>query len=394
MGASMKTEARAVSRWSAPAGILAALLAGCGGSSKPPELAGSPEPSATPAPMAPSPTPSSPPVDTIRSLQPHPIVAPQAVCGGGKKLRVKFYQTGQALSALVSLPDGRHILVDTGESPVRPGCESEVCAAAHARLLETLDQDLGKDPIDMLWITHPHSDHIGGAVAVVEKFEVLRYVDNGRDLTEAQIKEARKAVTAKSIPVTVVEPGAVKVPLAASDDVTLTAIVPPAWSSTCKKNRNECSILLRVDYCKSSILFVGDAEEGEEATLDVEPVTLLQVGHHGSDTSSSAHLLEQAQPKYGVISSGKRDEGMNRTYCHPRALTVETLTGLFGGAGAKTITAFDARGADGAEVKCKKGDKKHWVDTPASDNLWSTARDGDIVLETAGDGVFKEAGDD
>ena len=36
--------------------------------------------------------------------------------------------------ALVDLPDGRHVLVDTGESPRRPGC-GEPCESTAAHLL-------------------------------------------------------------------------------------------------------------------------------------------------------------------------------------------------------------------------------------------------------------------
>ncbi len=155
------------------------------------------------------------------------------------------------------------------------------------------------------------------------------------------------------------------------------------WLPNCESDKNECSILLRVDYCKSSILFVGDAEVSEEALLDPHgPATLLQVGHHGSDTSSGAAFIAKVQPKYAVISAGKMNEGMNVTYCHPRASTVEHLTQALGGAGSKTINAFDAK------VKCTKDATQDWIDVPASDSLWATERDGDIVLSTTGDGVF------
>jgi beta-lactamase superfamily II metal-dependent hydrolase len=93
-------------------------------------------------------------------------------------------------------------------------------------------------------------------------------------------------LVAHQVPVTVIEPGVATVPLASSEDVKLTAIVPPEWLSQCKTNANVCSIALRVDYCSSSILFTGDAENIEEQQLTIgAPVTLLQVGHHGSNTS-------------------------------------------------------------------------------------------------------------
>lgn len=308
---------------------------------------------------------------------------PSATCGG-QKLRVAFYNAGQALAALVTLPDDKHILVDTGESPTRLDC-GKPCKEWHQRVMNGLAKDLGDAPIDMLWITHPHSDHIGGAVDVLNQFTVSSYVDNGRDLTGATVKRTRDTVKAHKVPMTVVEPGKTTVPLATSEDVKLTAVVPRKWFPKCKANANVCSIVLRIDYCSSSILFTGDAEDLEEKDLTIgAPVTLLQVGHHGSDTSSTAALLDQAKPKYAVISVGLAAEGTNRTYCHPRKETVDSLSATLGGTGAGKIHAFPS--SDKCDTKTKAS---QWVDEPASDNLWETARDGDVVLTTTGDGEFE-----
>ena len=67
---------------------------------------------------------------------------------------------------------------------------------------------------------------------------------------------------------------------------------------------------------------------------------------------------------------------------HPRASTVQSLTQVLGGPGAKPINAFDAK------VSCKQGTEANWIDVPASDHLWATQRDGDVVLSTTGDGTF------
>ena len=74
-------------------------------------------------------------------------------CGTGAPLVVHFYDAGQALAALVDLPDGRRVLVDTGESPTRAGC-GEPCRTWHERILSGLRADLGEDGLDLLWITH------------------------------------------------------------------------------------------------------------------------------------------------------------------------------------------------------------------------------------------------
>lgn len=342
-----------------------------------------------------TPLPPPPPHAATQAAPAAATPTAQERCRGardrGRELTVHFYDVGQALAALVTLPDGRHVLVDTGESPKRAGCEG-VCAAANARLLEGLARDLGERPIDLLWITHPHSDHVGGAASVLERFHVLTYVDNGRDLDAAEVKAARAAAAAKGTRIEVVEPGHDRVPLSAasrgdgSDDASLTAIAPSAWLPGCKDDRNECSILLRVDWCASSVLFTGDAEVAEEALVDTRgPVTLLQVGHHGSDTSSGPAFLAKTRPAYAVISAGKPDEGTNRTYCHPRRTTVTALTRALGGPGERPLRAY------AGESACRKATAADWVDEPASDRLWATERDGDLLLVTHGDGTFTRA---
>jgi glyoxylase-like metal-dependent hydrolase (beta-lactamase superfamily II) len=60
--------------------------------------------------------------------------------------------------------------------------------------MDGLARDLGDAPIDLLWITHPHSDHIGGAVDVLNHFSVKAYVDNGRDLEKATIAKTHAAL--------------------------------------------------------------------------------------------------------------------------------------------------------------------------------------------------------
>jgi competence protein ComEC len=129
-------------------------------------------------------------------------------------------------------------------------------------------------------------------------------------------------------------------------------------------------------------LFIGDAEHYEEALLDSHGhVTLLQVAHHGSDTSTTPGFLAKTHPSYAVISAGKPEEGINADYCHPRALIVKRLTALLGGPGSKTLHAFDGN-------RCASSRPSDWVDVPTSDHFWATERDGDVVLTTKGDGVF------
>jgi competence protein ComEC len=346
--------------------VLVALVAACGGRSQP----------ATTVPQPPE-APSPPDY-----LQPSPEQPLAAVCGGGKKLRIAFYDAGQALAALVTLPDGQHVLVDAGESPKR--CVE--CKQWNARVLAGVAGDLGEGgKIDLLWNTHPHSDHLGGVPSVAAGFKIAAYADNGLRQDIAVVAAAEAAASSDGASITVIEPGNATVPLSAPEDVKLTAIVPPSWPKACKSDPNACSILLRIDYCASSVLFTGDAEADEEPLVldQLEHADLLQVGHHGSNTSTTPPFLAKVTPRYAVISVGKQNEGTNLGYCHPSKSTVDALTEVMGGQGAHSIRAYDA-----SKAKCNVQKPKYWVDAAASDMLWSTARDGEIVLTTVGDGMF------
>ncbi|GAC1351335.1 MAG: hypothetical protein NVS3B20_01720 [Polyangiales bacterium] len=296
-------------------------------------------------------------------------------------MRVTFYNVGQALSALVQLPDGRHILVDTGDAPKRSEC-GDACQQAHDHLLDRLHADLEGASIDLLWITHQHSDHLGGAFDLLRQFTVTAYVDNGRDLDKVEVLRARRAASAQGAEIHVVDCDRHDIPFTSEGMVHVTAMVPRAFPPSCAHDANDCSIGLRVDYCSSSVLFVGDASQKEEAVLEVRPATLLQVAHHGSDTSSSTEFLRKCAPKYAVISAGKPGEGMNADYCHPRASTVKRLNYALGGAPLMTLPSF------AGSAKCKGAGNDQWVDAPSSDRLWATERDGDVVLSTRGDGIF------
>ncbi|MEO7096010.1 MAG: MBL fold metallo-hydrolase, partial [Polyangiales bacterium] len=302
-------------------------------------------------------------------------------CAAGRPMRVHFYDVGQGLAVLVTLPDGQQILVDAGDAATRPGC-GLTCAEGNQHLLGGLSREAKGGALAMVWITHQHSDHMGGASDVLQRFKVGQYVDNGREPLKNLVEKVHTSAAGLGVPIVKIAPGTTAVPMNVGLGMRLTAITPAEWPEACGQNPNDCSIGLRIDYCKSSVLFTGDAEEVEEAALDVGgPVTLLQVAHHGSDTSSSAAFLAKAAPKYAVISSGKPNVGLNHQYCHPRKVAVDRVTAALGATGQRSLETFDG-------TSCKEGEGK-WTAVRVSDRLFSTARDGDIVLMTTGNGEFK-----
>lgn len=314
----------------------------------------------------------------LETLTTDPAAA--ARCGGGKPMRVHFFDVRQALAALVELPDGERILVDTGDS--------RIAKAIYERMEGRLDALLGDHPISMLWITHQHADHLGRAVEVMQHFKVGVLVDNGTYGSRPDpVDRMRAAARYAGARVATVSPESPTVPLEVAAPVTLTAVLPPGWTAAeCKAEPNDCSIGLRIDYCQSSVLFTGDAETHEEGSFTaLAPVTLLQAGHHGSSTSSSAEFLRQVQPKYVLVSSGAPEEGSNKGYCHPSRSSVQRLTSTVGGTATKKLTSFKDD-----ELRCSKstgmGD---WEEVLVSDSVYSTARDGHVTFTTSGDGAFE-----
>ena len=70
-------------------------------------------------------------------------------------------------------------------------------------------------------------------------------------------------------------------------------------------NENISSIVIEITYGNQKYLFMGDAEEENEAARKWNDVDVLKVGHHGSNTSSTDKFLKQVMPEISIISVGE-----------------------------------------------------------------------------------------
>jgi competence protein ComEC len=104
-----------------------------------------------------------------------------------------------------------------------------------------------------MWITHQHADHMNAATTIMGRFPVKAYVDNGYP------SAAHTAATNSHILHTATD----ELPIPAAP-VKIAPFLPSGKVKSCPSNQNNCSIGLRIEYCSSSILFVGDAENEEE----------------------------------------------------------------------------------------------------------------------------------
>lgn len=226
---------------------------------------------------------------------------------GTEYLEIRFLDVGQGDSALILHENGT-VMIDTGESE------------NGAYLGNILDSCGGK--LTCLILTHPHADHIGGAVYIIENYDVemvILPIGPGGDAGYATLLEK---IDNRRIPTTVMKAGeAFRI-----GDVRFTFLAPLFDYS----GENDYSYVIRLDYGNVSALFTGDAETASEADqiacygteaggpLDVD---ILKVGHHGADTSSTGAYLAAVTPMYAVISCGT-----DNTYGHPHAEAVSRLT--------------------------------------------------------------------
>ena len=204
------------------------------------------------------------------------------------ELTVTVLDVGQSDCTLVMQGD-QVLMIDSGTATER----EVVQYALHQR---------GIRRIDCLMLTHPHEDHTGNARMLIEKYEIgmllvspVATEDWGYDLI---LREAQ----ARGIPTVYAAAGDIY-PLG---DVTVEILS----ILTDVKDLNDASITFRLLYGETSFLFTGDGEAAaERLLLEMVPREKLdcdfyKAGHHGSDSSSSAALLEAATPAHVAISCG------------------------------------------------------------------------------------------
>jgi competence protein ComEC len=240
-------------------------------------------------------------------LWPEPAIVAKAA------LEVTALDVGQGDSLLVVNPQGGTMLVDAG-GPVGGLNETTATTSAFDIGEEVVSSYLWSRRIrrlDIVVLSHAHSDHMGGIPAVLRNFhprELWVAVDPDSEAYRALLHEAA-------------ELGIQVRHLHTGDEVKwgeaqVDVLSPePAYKNT-GEPLNDDSLVLRMQYGKGSVLLEGDAEAPSEQAMLTHhpaPITLLKIGHHGSRTSTTPEFFAALAPKDAVVSVGKKN-----TFGHPR----------------------------------------------------------------------------
>lgn len=217
----------------------------------------------------------------------------------GDSLEVHFIDVGQ----------GDATLILCGESAMLIDCAD----SSQGTKIQDYLQKRGVERLDYLILTHPDSDHIGGAPVIIEKFEIDRVFMSNYEKSNKTYLKVIQSLDNRLLKWSTPEVGSTW----QLGSAQFTILAPnDTYSSP-----NEASIALLIQNGKNTFLFTGDAEEKAEEDmlengLDLQ-ADVYQAGHHGSRSSSGEAFLDAVSPVYAVISCAE-----GNSYGHPHAATL------------------------------------------------------------------------
>lgn len=214
---------------------------------------------------------------------------------------INFIDVGQADAALVEC-DGHYLLIDGGNTS-----DSNKMYA----ILEKLE--IAK--LDMIVGTHVHEDHIGGLPGALNYTTADITLCPVATYDSDEFSDFKKYAVQNGGGITVPEVG---------NEYELGSASVKVLGVNSAFDENNSSIILKITYGDTSFVFAGDAEaEAENIILDSGydlSATVLKVGHHGSDSSTSEEFLRKIMPEYAIISVGQ-----DNVHGHPTEEVLERL---------------------------------------------------------------------
>jgi len=327
--------------------------------------------------------------------------APLSGPGGGEPMIAHFIDAGQADATLLEFPCGV-VLIDAGAQDA----DHVQALIGYLNDVFTRRTDLDRT-IEAVFITHNHVDHTRALREVIEAFHVRRLIENGQrgktgDPGDTDVKWAQANATSLHLGYLDVDDGDV-VSVAGRTGFTNDVIDPisctgtdpgirilsaeratdPGWPSGDFDDKNNHSLVIRVDYGAASLLFTGDLEEPAIETLvdfyagtPMLDVDVYQVGHHGSYNGTTWSLMEATTPRMAVISmSAWTDHGQHTAwkYGHPRDSAIRLLEdGIFAQRTPRAVAV-----ATGVET---------FFETTITDAIYATGWEGTVRVSISPDG--------
>lgn len=230
-----------------------------------------------------------------------------------KELEVTFLDVGEGDSIFIRTPNGYTVLIDAG-----PGSGEYSSFDAGLQVVIPYLKNRNVSRIDTMILTHPHADHYGGMIPVMNAVEVGEFLDPGLDFPSTGYEKVLLEIQKKKIPFRIIRAPRI---LNWDPDV-LAQVLWPEPGPDLPGDPNNNSIVLRLVYLDVVYMFTGDMEEIVERQLYAYGsrlrTTILKIPHHGSVTSSTRTLLELMNPRLAVYCLGT-----NNRFGHPDRIVVD-----------------------------------------------------------------------
>jgi competence protein ComEC len=226
-------------------------------------------------------------------------------------LEVTALDCGQGESLFVVLPDRTTMLVDGSGSRQRGASEGALQGRPWdpgGDIVSPYLWSRGIKKLDIVVLSVPHEDHLGGLFAVAANFRIGEFW-HARNGSNRDYWELLAALRARRV---------AERTLAAGDELqrgaaAIQVLWPERSSQPVTSPSNDDSLVLRVSYAGGSVLLTGDitakAERELLASRQSLDSLLLKVAHHGSNSSSSREFLARVNPRVALIGGGSNDFG-------------------------------------------------------------------------------------
>jgi competence protein ComEC len=224
------------------------------------------------------------------------ILRPVTELEASRDWTLTFLDVGQGDATLVEWPDGRRWLVDGG--PPSRGVLYWLRRQQRTRL-------------DVVVLTHPDQDHLGGLLPVIESLDVGElWLSRRPRRNEDSFRELWRLANFRGIRIRL------------RPEIQDRSLLP---APTGCQNDNECGLVLHLELDETRVLLTGDIGFPTENVLIgmLDRIDVLKIGHHGSSGSTSREFLDQTRPILSIISVGSRN-----MYGHPSMGALSRLRGL------------------------------------------------------------------
>ncbi len=227
-------------------------------------------------------------------------------------LDVIFMDVGQGDAIIITSTD-YSILIDAGER-YRQKDMGE-------RVVLPVARHLGIDKFELIVMTHPHNDHIGGIPVVLDNFAGAMIWDTRIKYDSRIYDDIHRTIASRGLPLKYPQRGEIE---RLNDYSVIQVFCPDTIAHPSYSNVNNSSIVLRLVHGNNSFLFTGDLEYDMEPLLyslrECLDSRVLKVAHHGSKTGTTAGFINTVDPEWAIISVGHKNK-----FNHPSSEIIERL---------------------------------------------------------------------